>query len=513
MEVLASHYLDAYRAVPDAEDADEIKVKARAMLTRAGDRAASLGAGREAQRYFQQAAELADDAVIRAELDDRAGRMAWRRGRPEEAVELFDRALAVFEAEGLIRQTARIAAVLAEIDFRMGRGPEGIARLERALETLTAEEPDADIALVAAQLGRFLTLDGQHELAAPRLELALQLAEVLELPEVLAQALTSKAMLIMRANRLEETRILLEGALAIALANDLPPAAIRAINNLAVAHESADRYGAAVDATDRGLELARRVGDRVWESQFLSGPISALVLLGRWEEAFARAAETENVLSALMQEHDFLTTHLVEIDCARGNVGEARARLGLIVKPRGFVDVQERTSFLLHEALVLRTEGKPRAALEAIEPVLAACDELGMMFLTVKLGFVEALEAASELGATGKVEELLGMIEALRPGERPPLLDAHVARFRSKLSGEEAGFKTAASRFRELELPFWLAVTELEHAEGLAAGGRAAEAEPLLAEAREIFERLEATPWLERAVRASGVGQPAEAAL
>lgn len=513
MEVLASHYLDAYRAVPDAEDADEIKVKARAMLTRAGERAASLGAGREAQRYFQQAAELADDAVVRAELDDWAGRMAWRRGRPEEAVELFDRALAVFEAEGLIRQAARIAAVLAEIDSRTGRGPEAVARLERALEALAAEEPDADAARVAAQLGRFLIRSGQPELAAPRLELALELAEALQLPEILAEALTSKATLVMRSNRLEEARILLEGALAIALANDLPTAAIRAINNLGVALESADRYAATVDAADRGLELARRVGDRVWESQFLGGVISALVLLGRWEEAFARAAETENVVSALLQERDFMATHLVEIDCARGNASEARGRLERTKTPRGTDDVQERTSFSLHEALVLRTEGKPRAALEAIEPVLAASDELGMTFLTVKLGFVEALEAAFELGETGKVEELLGTIEALRPGERPPLLDAHAARFRSKLSGDEAGFQTAAARFRKLELPFWLAVTELEHAEWLMAEGRAAEAEPLVAEAREIFERLEATPWLERAVRASGVGQPAEAVL
>ena len=37
------------------------------------------------------------------------------------------------------------------------------------------------------------------------------------------------------------------------------------------------------------------------------------------------------------------------------------------------------------------------------------------------------------------------------------------------------------------------------------------EAEPLLAEAREVFERLEATPWLERAARAAGVGREAEA--
>src|SRR4029453_952116 len=43
VEVVAAHYLDAYRAAPDAPDAEEIKARARAMLTRAGDRAASLG--------------------------------------------------------------------------------------------------------------------------------------------------------------------------------------------------------------------------------------------------------------------------------------------------------------------------------------------------------------------------------------------------------------------------------------------------------------------------------------
>ena len=50
--------------------------------------------------------------------------------------------------------------------------------------------------------------------------------------------------------------------------------------------------------------------------------------------------------------------------------------------------------------------------------------------------------------------------------------------------------------------PFWLAVALLEHGEWLVAQGRAEEAESLLAEAREIFERLEARPWLERLERA-----------
>ena len=47
-------------------------------------------------------------------------------------------------------------------------------------------------------------------------------------------------------------------------------------------------------------------------------------------------------------------------------------------------------------------------------------------------------------------------------------------------------------------MPFYLAVTRLEHADWLATQDRTGEAQPLLSEAREIFERLEAKPWLER---------------
>jgi hypothetical protein len=152
--------------------------------------------------------------------------------------------------------------------------------------------------------------------------------------------------------------------------------------------------------------------------------------------------------------------------------------------------------------LVLRTEGNVRAAQEALEPVLQARSELGITYLPVKLGFVEALECAFELGNSDKLEELLKTIEGLRPGERPPLLDAHAARFHAKLAGDapaaERDFRRAADIFRERELVFWLAVTQLEQAEWLTGRERHDEAQPLLVQAHETFERLEAKPWLER---------------
>jgi tetratricopeptide (TPR) repeat protein len=109
------------------------------------------------------------------------------------------------------------------------------------------------------------------------------------------------------------------------------------------------------------------------------------------------------------------------------------------------------------------------------------------------------MEAALALGDSDRAWELVRIIEALRPGDRPPLLEAHAHRARARLDDDEAGFDAAESDFRRLEMAFYLAVTLLEHGEWLAGHGREDEAESLLAEAREIFERLGARPWLERA--------------
>jgi hypothetical protein len=112
-----------------------------------------------------------------------------------------------------------------------------------------------------------------------------------------------------------------------------------------------------------------------------------------------------------------------------------------------------------------------------------------------KLGIVEATEAALALGDAQRAEELVASIETVPPGLRSPYLGAQALRFRAKLatSGEAAAesYEAAAKRFRALGVVFWLAVTLLEH-------GELTGDESLLDEAREIFERLQAKPWLER---------------
>ncbi len=148
--------------------------------------------------------------------------------------------------------------------------------------------------------------------------------------------------------------------------------------------------------------------------------------------------------------------------------------------------------FLFARTCLHRAEGRLREALADGEATIEAGRTLALSFQGTKQAIVEALEAAFALGEEAKVEELLTLIESVPAGTRPPFLDAHALRFRARLAGgDRAGYEPAVQRFRELELPFWLAVTLLE--QGDPAG---------LREAREIFERLGAAPWLERVAAA-----------
>ena len=127
----------------------------------------------------------------------------------------------------------------------------------------------------------------------------------------------------------------------------------------------------------------------------------------------------------------------------------------------------------------------------------------------MKTALVEAVEFAFSLGDHTKVRELVGWIDELRPGERPPYLRAQAARFRAQLravggpADVEPAFTEAEETFTQIGMPFWFAVTQLEHTEWLIANGRDTEARSMLADATHTFERLQARPWLDRAMKSA----------
>ncbi len=252
----------------------------------------------------------------------------------------------------------------------------------------------------------------------------------------------------------------------------------------------------------RGLALARKAGDRRAEWS-LAGELSwYLQRTGEWAEALDLAAEVpeDQRVRAVA-----VVNTLIEIAVQRGDVAAAGRILAGLSELKDSADIQDRTGYVALSATVLRAEGRYEEALTASEAALASGDRGGVS-VDAKIAFSEELDSALALGRLDALDDLLGRIDAIPPGRRPPFLRAQSARFRARLAaargeddGVEQGFKTAGAVFREHGLAFYLAVTELEHGEWLAAQGRGAEAEPLLAEAREIFERLEAAPWIERA--------------
>src|SRR5581483_10835935 len=343
VEVVATHYLDAYRAAPEAADAGEIQAAAREMLIRAAERAASLGASAEAQRAYERALELTEDPLTQAELEERAGMVAAAGARADEAARHFERAIARFESAGATHPAARVSARLAEINWDRGRLGEALASMNTSFEVLSREEPDADLAALAAQVGRFLYFAGDLDLALQRTETALEFAEHLWLPETLSQALNTKAIILNAQGRQQEGLALLRHALELAVDHERPSAALRAYFNLSELLTHLDQYEASIEMHRHGLGLARRVGSRYWELAFL-GLVYPFFCAGEWDDVMAMSAQLpdEGWAEARLAFSSMLTGYVL-VRAHRGQIDEADeviARLGDLERS---ADVQERS--------------------------------------------------------------------------------------------------------------------------------------------------------------------------
>ena len=513
VEVVASHLDQAYRLAPDADDAPALRSKAIAMLERAGERAGSLASPSEAMHYFERAADLADETSVRAELIERAGSAARAAGDSDGTIERFERAASLFEEAGLSHPAARVSAKLGVVMWHRGRLAEAVDRMERSYEVLASEEPDEDFAALTAELARLDFFTGRIELAFERIEVAIDIAEGLWLPEVLAEALNTKGLILYSAkNRRREGYALLRYALEIAVENDLPSSMHRAMFNLADLTAQADRYQEARDYVDQGLALNRRLGNRSNEWLFL-GQVYPHFALGEWDELLALVGQLP---IEKVGEHRPAAGGLLlcapQVHIHRGDLDDAETMFATFPSVEASADVQEIATYATGRALIDHARGHDAEALASARRSLALLDDTGPAAEQAKEAFVVGIEAAFSLDDLTAIDELLGMIEAYRPGNQPQFLQAHVMRFRARLGDRRADevdvgalFKGAVGLFREIAVPFYMAVTLLEHGEWLVRADRADEATPLLDEAREVFERLRAKPWLER------LGQTADA--
>ena len=373
------------------------------------------------------------------------------------------------------------------------------------VRVLSEEEPDGDLATVAATLGRLLFFAGQTAAAAERVEVALEIAESLDLPEILSQALNTKSLTLIARGRQREALALLRHALDVALDHEIPTAALRAYYNLVDAAIQVDSYQEAKELLQSGLALARRVGHRDWEWQFV-GQMYPQVALGEWDEVLdiSKALPPDAIQDNRVAYNGFLCS-LPFIQVRRGELDEAKSSHAIFADAETSDDMQERSTAAAGAAIIARAEGRYEDALRDAERSLEARTELGIGHEAIKDGFVEGVEAAISLDRLDTADEILAIAAAIPPGLQSPYIDAQSRRLGAGIAWRrgdtelvEPGYKSAIGMFRELETPFWLAVALLDYGEWLVGEGRSEDAKPLLDEARETFEDLRAVPWIER---------------
>lgn len=293
----------------------------------------------------------------------------------------------------------------------------------------------------------------------------------------------------------------MQEALKVAEANELPAAILRAQFNLSGLALEHDRLGEARAYLEDALALARRRGDRGYETNILGQLADVLVALGDWDQAVVCLEGRPEDIPLRGQVIGLLLPH-VRMGVARGSLEEVEAVLSRFADGESSNDRQTRGTYLLAAAIARRAQGRTREALAAAEAAVDQWQALLQFHYTTE-SLVEGVEAALELEDEERAKTLIDEFDRVPPVDRRPLLDAQQARLCGRLASRRhdpsanLSFASAAA-FRSLEMQYWLAVTLLEHGEWCLASERAGDAAPLVLEARQIFERLGANRWLGR---------------
>jgi class 3 adenylate cyclase/predicted ATPase len=498
-EVLASHYLEAIRADPDAEDAETLRASACATLANAGRAAASLALGPEAQRYLEQAAELADSDVHRAELLELAGIALRTADDTQGAEERLRRAIELRKRSGAPLE-GRAAIVLGSMMRYDGRLEEARELLSPYRDIQGAPPDPVTRAEALAELAGAHIAAGELADCAALIEEALAVLEVQQAWAPLTTALIARSVYLIQSHRYEEAYAVLRHALTLSERHDLPQAALRVHFNLAAVSMEAGRLSDALADVEAGLALARERGDRRWERALLSQEIPLLVLVGRWDEAHELSAgwlsdeiDTDQMATAAF---------LAPLAIARGDDEMLGRYVSMAEARRGSETMDQRISALLVLA---------RAALEGGEltAVQRLVDEaLGLPIVPAE--FVEesielSIQAAVRHGDEPQMVKRAAYLAGLAPGRMTDLLRAASARLaaeRAHLRGDpeqadERAFE-AERILRTLDVRPRLAQALLERARRSPDSGG-------LTEARAIYAGLGASRWLERIDQEFGV--------
>jgi class 3 adenylate cyclase len=324
-EVLAHHYLQALElaeAAGDTEQAEQLVVPARRFLALAGERALGLDTA-QAEARLARALELcpADDSE-RPELLLRWADAASQAGRPREAAEALDEALASLRDRGETETAAQALQLRSRVALGLGEGRQ-IALAAEAIALLEPQTPGPALVAAYAQLANARAVAGAYPETIAAAERAATLAETLGLPQP-ARALGYRGYaraLLGDADGLAE----MERALALLVERGAGRDAAVLQNNLAIARYPLQGPARSLTAYEQGIAFCEQRGLAAPAATLEASCPGLLAELGRSEEALERAGRLAAALEASGDIHDLIELRAVEL-AVRLAHGEREAR-------------------------------------------------------------------------------------------------------------------------------------------------------------------------------------------
>ncbi|MGQ0670435.1 MAG: adenylate/guanylate cyclase domain-containing protein, partial [Actinomycetota bacterium] len=290
--VVATHYVEAFRATPEGPDADALAARARDWLSQAAERAVSLGSPEQALSYVEQALAITPDGAERTSLLEQAGEAATRSAAFEHAVTYLEEAVGLHQERGDVTAAALATARLYRPLGALDRRAESMERMEAALAAL-GEGGDATAqAELRTKLADGHVSTGSPERALESAERALALAERLDLTELLAEAIGAKSGALFNLGRHREAAMLAKGGLTLAEEFGSLQTRASALNHVGV-QVSEDDPKEGLQAFLDAADAARRAGIRGLEVIALANAVETAIDVGRWAEADAVLAALE----------------------------------------------------------------------------------------------------------------------------------------------------------------------------------------------------------------------------
>ena len=501
---LAAHYLAAYRATTDPEEAAPLGTQARLALRAAAERAESLGSLKQAIAFFAQALDVVTDDRERADILERVIQTAWTAGEYDAAMEMLPELHALRGSLGDRSGEALAAALEAETLYSMRQRERSVAYARDRLKAFEDMPDDPNVLRLLGQMAMGAVLTRDYDLAQESVDRALASAERLSMPALAARMLTAKASLAQFQGRLWEAISLAEGARRVAEQYGLVSEANR-INGGLANILALDDPRAAGEVEREIVQDARRTGRREQE----------IVTIGNMAEDLRRTGEWDWIIleldRAIRDEDTNVTDLLLE-----------SARLDFTIM-RGEQDRLEQLDATCErlEALDDRDVAGSAHAIRALVQFLAGSfdaatkgfvDFADTSDLNAPYALPKAGHAAVMGGAAASATAILERLTAL--GARGRAIEADMDGIRAGLAAlagdqvtAQTGYRDVRNRFRELGLAWdeafmaLVAAAVLDPADPEVAGW--------ISDARTTFERLKAGPvvaLLERLVEGRGAG-------